>query len=154
MVVKVISHDTSTVIMEPGKVSFYLPSSFVPTKLSTILSFRFFPVFSMWADQFNSNLSKFLTQWITVISTVCDQVLWTLFNMTNMERILYQFHFMSVGSGGPYGERKTSSVCDCHDLGALATLSFSDMIPPFLALEKVPSIKHSSMSISPSSFRC
>jgi hypothetical protein len=43
--------------------------------------------------------------------------------------LLYQFHFVGAGRGGPYGERKARSVCDCHDLGALAFLSFSDRKP-------------------------
>jgi len=60
---------------------------------------------------------------------------------------------MGACSGGPYGERNTRSVSDCHDLCPLSFLSFSNIKPPFLALAKVPSIKHSVMSIFPRSFR-
>jgi len=44
------------------------------------LSFRFF-YFSLWADQLNFHFNKFLTQWIAVINTVCDQVFRTLCNI-------------------------------------------------------------------------
>ena len=60
---------------------------------------------------------------------------------------------MGAGAKGPYGERNTNSVCDCHDLGAFPFLSRSNTSPPFLALAKVPSIKHSVMSIFPRSRR-
>jgi hypothetical protein len=48
-----------------------------------------------------------------------------------------------------YGDRKTSAVCDCHDLGPLAPLGFPDTEPPFLAGTKVPSTKASDRSMPP-----
>jgi hypothetical protein len=51
------------------------------------------------------------------------------------------------------GERKTSSVCDCHDLGALAALCLADSKTPFFAGTNVPSIKASRISIPPRSYR-
>ena len=49
--------------------------------------------------------------------------------------------------------RKTRSVCDCHDLGALAALRLADSKTPFFAGAKLPSIKASRMSIWPRSYR-
>jgi hypothetical protein len=51
------------------------------------------------------------------------------------------------------GDRKTSSVCDGHDLGALAALCLADSKTPFFAGTKVPSIKASRISIPPRSNR-
>jgi hypothetical protein len=51
------------------------------------------------------------------------------------------------------GDRNTSSVCNCHDLGAFAALCLADSKTPFFAGTKVPSIKASLMSISPRSYR-
>jgi hypothetical protein len=51
----------------------------------------------------------------------------------------------------PDGDRKTSAVCNGHDLGPLATLGFPDGRAPFLAPAKVPSMKASVMSIPPRS---
>jgi hypothetical protein len=51
------------------------------------------------------------------------------------------------------GDRKTSSVCDGHDLGAFAALCLADSKTPFFAGTKVPSMKASRMSIPPRSDR-
>jgi len=53
----------------------------------------------------------------------------------------------------PNGDRKTSAVCNCHDLGPLATLGFPDFGAPFLAPLKEPSMKASLGSIPPRSYR-
>jgi hypothetical protein len=49
------------------------------------------------------------------------------------------------------GEWKTSIVCHHHEFRAFAPLSLTDCTPPFLAVTKVPSIKHSERSMSPRS---
>jgi hypothetical protein len=51
------------------------------------------------------------------------------------------------------GEWKTSIVCHHHEFRAFAPLSLTDCTPPFLAVTKVPSIKHSLRSTSPRSRR-
>jgi hypothetical protein len=51
------------------------------------------------------------------------------------------------------GDRKTRSVCNCHDLGALTALCLADSKTPFFVGTKVPSIKASRISISPLSNR-
>ena len=49
--------------------------------------------------------------------------------------------------------RKSRSVCDCHSPGAFTSFSCSNMKLPFLALAKVPSMKHSDISIFPRVFK-
>jgi hypothetical protein len=51
------------------------------------------------------------------------------------------------------GDRKTRSVCDCHDLGAFAALCLADSKTPFFAGAKLPSMKASRISIWPRSYR-
>jgi len=51
------------------------------------------------------------------------------------------------------GERKTSAVCNCHELRTFAPLGLSHSEPPFLATTNIPSIKHSLRSSSPRSRR-
>lgn len=154
MIVKIVSDHTSSIVMKPGKKSFYFPSSLISTKFSAILSFGFYSIFAVWTNQFDTLIRQSLAQGITIISAVCYQSCRAFIYQTHVQGFLHQGHFVSLSSGGPYGDRKTSSVCDCHDLAALTPLSFADMIPPFLALENVPSIKHSLISISPISLRC
>src|SRR5215510_16446513 len=47
------------------------------------------------------------------------------------------------------GERKTSAVCNCHELRTFAPLGLSHSEPPFLATTNIPSMKHSVRSSSP-----
>jgi hypothetical protein len=51
------------------------------------------------------------------------------------------------------GDRKTRSVCDCHDFGAFAAFCLADSRTPFFAGAKVPSMNASRMSICPRSYR-
>ena len=52
-----------------------------------------------------------------------------------------------------YGERKTSAVCNCHELRTLAPLGLSHSAPSFLAITNIPSMKHSVRSSSPRVWR-
>lgn len=45
------------------------------------------------------------------------------------------------------------AVCHCHDLRTFAPLGFSHPLAPFLAMTKVPSMKHSVKSRLPRSCR-
>ncbi len=51
------------------------------------------------------------------------------------------------------GDRKTTSVCDCQDLGAFATLCLANSKTPFFAGAKLPSMNASRISIRPRSYR-
>lgn len=53
----------------------------------------------------------------------------------------------------PNGDRKTMTVCDCHDLGALSAFGLPNAKPPFLAAANEPSINASFKSIPPRSCR-
>ena len=148
-----ISDNGFAKIENPGKKPFNFPSSAIAPGYSAILRFFHSSIGSMWCDKFNLLSSESIIQRITVICPVSDYSFRFSFDVPGFERMLLKFYFMGVCSGGPYGDRKTRSVCDCYDLGPFIYLSFSNTKPPFLAFAKVPSIKHSVMSILPRSFR-
>ncbi len=52
-----------------------------------------------------------------------------------------------------HGDRKTRAVRHRHQLRTFARLSFANATTPFLALANAPSMKHSSTSIFPLSYR-
>ena len=54
--------------------------------------------------------------------------------------------------GGTSGERKTKTVCHCHELRTFAPLGRSHTSAPFFATMNVPSMKHSERSSLPRSF--
>ena len=138
--------------MNPGKQTLYFPTPAIASEFSPVLCYPFSPVAFMRCYHFNLSLFELLVQRVAIISQITNDFLRFLFDKPCRYRFLYQFHFMGIGFMGPYGDRKTISVCDCHDLGAFTAFSFSNIKPPFLALAKVPSIKHSVMSIFPRFF--
>jgi len=146
-----IAHYCSTPIEQPGEQAFDLPSATVPAKGPAILGGRLGPIAAMRADQTDAALSQGLAELVAVVGPVCDDPLGL--DGTASHSALGQGHFIGSCAEGPYGERKTMSVCEDHDLGAFTLLSRSNITPPFLALAKVPSRKHSVMSIFPRSRR-
>jgi hypothetical protein len=61
--------------------------------------------------------------------------------------------FVRGRRGDGNGERKTSAVCQGHDLGPLAALGLADVAPFFLALAKEPSMNVSLRSNPPRAWR-
>ena len=59
---------------------------------------------------------------------------------------------MRRSTSNGYCDWKTSAICHCHELRTLAPLGFSHPADPFLAMTKVPSMKHSVKSRLPRSF--
>jgi hypothetical protein len=61
--------------------------------------------------------------------------------------------FVRGRRGDGNGDRKTSAVCNGHDLGPFAALGLADAEPFFFALAKDPSIKVSLRSKPPRAYR-
>ncbi len=69
--------------------------------------------------------------------------------MHSLECGFSQRHFGWRSSFCVQGDRKTICVCNCHDLGALATLGLANPGAPFLGAEKLQSKNVSSRSSLP-----
>lgn len=149
----IVSDDASPEVLNPGKKTLNFPAPAITPQFSSVLCLLLRPVASVWGNQFNFSFLQGPVERITVIGQVTNDAFRFFFHMPCVNSFFNQFHFMCVGPAGPYGDRNTMSVCHGHDLGALASLSFSNTSPPFLALAKVPSIKHSVMSILPRFFK-
>ena len=85
------------------------------------------------------SLSKLFIQFIGIISSVTDNPSRSFSCELMINSLLYESDFMWRSAFNPAGDRKTGSVCHCHDLGPFATLCFPDFEPPFLAETNVPS---------------
>src|SRR5690606_28326186 len=123
----------------------------IPAQRSTVLGGCLGAVAPMWTDEPDTSLGQGPSQLVAVIGAVSDHAL-GLYG-TAADGAVGEGHLIGPCAEGPYGDRKTMSVCDGHDLGAFTSLSRSNITPPFLALAKVPSRKHSVMSIFPRSRR-
>ena len=148
-----VSNHQPSKVLQPGKKSFNFPSTPIAPQFSAILSRRLFTIRAMRRNHFNSFFSKSLIERVTIICLVANQQIRNFFNKPFFERLLYQFDLMWVSTRDAYGDRKTSTVCHCHELRTLAPLGFPNTWAPFFAGAKLPSIKHSVKSSLPRSLR-
>lgn len=77
----------------------------------------------MRSNQFHATLtSQLLVKRVTVIGLVTDENIRRFIQKACIKRLFNQLYFMRRSTRNAYGDRKTMSICDCHDLGALAAL--------------------------------
>lgn len=149
-----VSYNQSPEILEPSKKSLNFPSATIWPQLSAVLGFCFFPVRFMWRNQLYTTIfHQFFIKRITVISLVANDFFRRIRSKTAIDRFFNKSHFMRGGAFNTSGDRKTRSVCNCHDLGAFAALCLADSKTPFFAGAKLPSMNASLMSIFPRSYR-
>lgn len=149
-----VANHKATEIIKPGKEAFYSPAAAITTKRPSILRWGLSSVCSMWCYKlYRIVFPELFVKCIAVISLVANQAKRSFVNPESLNRGLNKRYFMRRSTGDANGERKTSAVCNCHDLTTLPTLCVPDFKPPFLAPAKVPSIKHSVISIFPRSLR-
>src|SRR5215207_6195295 len=141
----------SSKVMQPGKQALHFPPFFVSPQGSTILGGRLFTVGFVRSDQLNALLLQAFIERVTVVGSITDQSLRLLQNKPLVQGLFHQLHFMRRSTSNGYGERKTSAICHCHELCTFAPLGFSHSAAPFLAMTKLPSMKHSVRSKPPRS---
>ena len=149
-----VSYNQSSKILDPSKQSLDFPSASVAAKFAPVLSGQPFTALSMRCDHVNATVFiKLLVKFIAVIRLIANKSVRGIFRKTAIDGGFNQFYFMGRSAFNVSGDRKTSSVCDCHDLGALAAFRLADSKTPFFAGTNVPSIKASRISIPPRSYR-
>ena len=141
-------------ILKPGKQALYFPSASVWSQLPPVLGFRPLSSSPMRRDHLDITLIKqSLIKFVAIIRFVTDKSIRSVCGKTAVNRSLNQFHFMGRSAFNVSGDRKTRSVCDCHDFGAFAAFCLADSKTPFFAGAKLPSMKASRISIWPRSYR-
>ena len=149
-----ISNNQSSEVLKPGKEPFYLPATSIASKFTTILGAWFLPSPAVWRDQLNATfLAKLLIKFIAIVSFIPDNFIRGIFGKTAVNCGFDQPHLMGRSAFNVSGDRKTRSVCDGHDLGALAAFRLADSKTPFFAGAKLPSMNASRISILPRSYR-
>jgi hypothetical protein len=98
-------------------------------------------------------LGQSLIKFVTVISSVTNDLLWYILKKAGIKSIVNKGYFMRASTGCVNGDRKTERVCKAHNLGSFAPFGFAHTIAPFFAGAKVPSIKPSLRSMPPRSFK-
>ena len=142
-----VPDDKSSVRLEPANAAFDSVPTFVTTERTTILSWRLDSVLAVRADQFNVLRFQPCPQRVTVPSEVIDQSLRLAVSDAIFEQRLDPGDFGTLGFGKGYGERRSFTVGQEHDLGAFALLAVANRGAPFFAGQNVPSPRACSQSI-------
>ena len=138
-------------VLQPGEQPFNPPAVSIAPQRSSILGGWLLAIGLMRSNQFNALFAQFLIQRITIIGSISNQSFGTLLGKAARESSFDQSDFMRRSTFNGYGDRKTSAICHCHELCTLAPLGFSHPSAPFLAMTKLPSMKHSVRSNFPRS---
>ena len=139
--------------MEPGEESLDLPTSPVTPQLATVLS-DVAASTPVGRDELHASLlPESFVELVAVVGFVADEAVGELVDETLVERFFEELDLVGRSACDADGERKTSAVCSCHDLGPLPALRFPDAGPPFFAPLKEASTKPSFKSNPPRSLR-
>ena len=154
-----VAHDEAAKILQPGVCALDDPTSSVTPERSAILRRRLLAVSSMRNYQFDSAMIQPLSQRVAVVSLVGDYAVgartgttWTeIADPNRLEGDLGELDFRRGRRVQVNSERSTLAINQNHKLRSLPALGLADFEPPFLALKKVPSRKHSSQRTCPRS---
>ena len=146
--------DQAPEVLEPRKQPLDVPPAVIAPQRSAVLRGWPAPVATVRCDQGDPALGlQAVIQGIAVIRLVTNHSVGDGGREARVEGRVDQRDFVGRSTRDADGERKTSAVCHCHDLGPLAPLGFPDAGAPFLAPAKVPSMKPSLRSKPPRSAR-
>ncbi len=140
-------------VVKPGKQPFNLPSSLVTPEWTSILPVTFNTITPVWSNHLYSLLLKLLIQTIAIVSPVTNESYRLIRSKSRSNRLSNQGNFMRTSAFFVDGDRKTSAVCNCHELRTLSPFGLANTESPFFAGIKVPSMKHSLRSSLPLCFR-
>lgn len=145
----VVSHNQSSVVLQPGKEPLYFPPPPVTPQAPPILCRSLSPIVSVWSYHLYPFLCQLLIQWVTIVCLIPYKMLRPLIGKTLGKSVLDKGDLMRASRRRVDGDRKTRAVCHCHELRTFAPLGLSHPKSPFFATINVPSMKHSPKSSSP-----
>ena len=150
--VPLIPGDESPRVLQPGEEALDLPAPFIAAQGTPILC-EIHPIGPMRGDQFDVESRQRAIKRVAVIGGVADDAGRVVREKAGVYGLFDERRFVRRRGGDGNGDRKTSAVCNGHDLGPLAPLGFPDMLPFFLALANEPSMKVSLRSNPPRAWR-
>ena len=145
-----VADDQTSEVVQPREKPFDFPTALVSPQRPAVLRRGPAAIPLMWGHQFDAALvEQPFVQRVAVIRFVADKVVGKSRRPRLIERFLDQRHFVRRSAGHVDCDRKTSAVCNGHDLAAFAPFRLSDAFAPFFAPAKVPSMKASDRSRPP-----
>ena len=131
----------AAIVLEPGDGAFDPPASFAAPQGSAVLGWR--AIEPVGCDHLDTLSGQQLVETVTIVSFVTDDSGRCALSNHEIKELLDEMAFSGISWGAACGHRQSLGVNQDHDLDALADASATDAIAPPLALEKVPSMKHS-----------
>lgn len=141
-----IPNDQPTKLTDPRDRAFDFPASSISSQLSTVLSGLSLATSSVGANQVPALLPQARSQFVTVVGSVSNQWRGRFPGRDGFEDPFDQRDLSRRSTFGPACKWNSLAIPHHHPLGSLASLGFSDAVPPFFAGEKLPSTKTSSQS--------
>jgi hypothetical protein len=146
------ANDDAAVIMEPSEQTLDFPATTVAPQYAAILCGCSGSPSVVRRDHLHAEtLANLRIQWIAVVGAVTDQPLGSFGEKASLDGGFDEFCFMRRSAGHVHGERKTMTVCDCHDFAAFAAFCRADTRAPFFAELKLASMNASLRSSFPRS---
>jgi hypothetical protein len=149
--VQVPAGGNSAKAQEPCEETLDLPAAAVAAKLAAVLRGWAASSRTMGRDHLDLARCELAVEAVAIVRLVADEPFRRLFEEVLVEGVDDELAFMSLTTCNPSGERKTITVCHCHDLGRLAASSESNARAPFLAPAWEPSMYASVRSSLPRS---
>ena len=143
-----IPGDESPIVLQPGKESLDFPAPLRASEGPPILR-EIHAIAPVRRDQFDPAVRQRLVQPVAVVGGIADEPLRIVGKEAGVQRLRDELGFVRRRRGDGNGDRKTSAVCNGHDLGPFAAFGLADAAPFFLALAKEPSMKVSLRSSPP-----
>ena len=147
-----IPGDEAPRVLQPGKEAFDFPAAVRAAQGTAILR-EVDPVRPMGRDELDPARGQRLVEPVAVIRGIPNQALGVVGEEVRVQRLFDELRFVRRGRRDGTGDRKTSAVCNRHDLGPLAPLGLADVAAFFLALAKEPSMNVSLRSSPPRACR-
>jgi hypothetical protein len=113
------AYGKSAAVLEPREETFYLPASAIATEsiLGMVLS-----VATMGSAHLHSSLGQFPIEPVEIIGVVPDEASQGFGDDDLCQGLLDQGYLVRRSRFCTNGDRKTTAICHCHDLGPFATL--------------------------------
>jgi len=154
----IVAHDQTSVVAQPSKGAFDLPTLAVTPQFPAIVERGFLASSAMRHNQHDVPLQQTPAQAVAVVTTIGNHpqgaVAWspaTLWDRNPSQGALGQGHFRRAGARQLTSQRYTLAVDHHHPLRTFAAFGFADAVAPFLAGAKLPSRNVSSQSSLPRS---
>jgi hypothetical protein len=145
-----VASDESAKAQHPREEPLDVPTPAITPQPSTILGLGLSPRM-VRRDHLDPVAPEVVVEFVAVVGAISDELFGEAFYESRGERVVDELRFMSLTTRSPDGDRKTMTVCHCHDLGRLAASSDPNFKTPLFAPAWVPSMNASVRSIFPRS---